>query len=255
MALTKVTSGVRTIASGEVVTASIADANVTGAKVAMGSDARGDILFRNASIYARLAAGTAGAQLQTGGAGADPSWVVSTPWIPLQRIVSTGVAAYSFTTGLSATYRDILLSGYLVPVTDDVQLWMRTSTNAGGAYDAGSTDYEYSNHSMFAASSTTETSTGAPQILVGGGAGATAAVGNAASEHISFNIESRVMAVAALKTTFSYDSMLVNSVPGVTATRGGGYRDSAADVDGLQLLFESGNIASGDVTMYGRKPT
>lgn len=35
---------------------------------------RGDILFRNATLAARLAASTAGYLLQTNGAGADPSW-------------------------------------------------------------------------------------------------------------------------------------------------------------------------------------
>jgi hypothetical protein len=36
---------------------------------------RGDIIFRNATTMARLGATTAGYLLQTGGAGADPSWV------------------------------------------------------------------------------------------------------------------------------------------------------------------------------------
>lgn len=35
---------------------------------------RGDLIFRNATTNARLAAGTAGYLLQTNGAGADPSW-------------------------------------------------------------------------------------------------------------------------------------------------------------------------------------
>ena len=48
--------------------------SVTGAKIAMGSDARGDILFRNATVYARLGAGTAGQVLRTEGAAADPTW-------------------------------------------------------------------------------------------------------------------------------------------------------------------------------------
>lgn len=36
---------------------------------------QGDILYRNATAWVRLAAGTAGQVLQTGGAGANPSWV------------------------------------------------------------------------------------------------------------------------------------------------------------------------------------
>lgn len=40
----------------------------------VGSAAQGDILYRNASAWTRLAAGTAGQELRTAGAGADPAW-------------------------------------------------------------------------------------------------------------------------------------------------------------------------------------
>lgn len=55
-------------------TAQIADNAVTGAKIAMGSDARGDILYYNGTDYARLPPGTSGQYLKTNGAGADPAW-------------------------------------------------------------------------------------------------------------------------------------------------------------------------------------
>lgn len=38
-------------------------------------EAQGDIIYRGASAYARLAAGTAGSILQSGGAAANPSWI------------------------------------------------------------------------------------------------------------------------------------------------------------------------------------
>jgi hypothetical protein len=41
----------------------------------VGSAAQGDILYRGASGWTRLPAGTAGQLLQTGGAGANPSWL------------------------------------------------------------------------------------------------------------------------------------------------------------------------------------
>lgn len=62
------------IATGAVQTAKIQDGAVTGAKIAMGSDAHGDILFRGASAYERLAAGTAGQALKSAGSGADAYW-------------------------------------------------------------------------------------------------------------------------------------------------------------------------------------
>lgn len=39
------------------------------------SEAQGDIIYRGASAYSRLAAGTAGSFLQTGGSGQNPTWV------------------------------------------------------------------------------------------------------------------------------------------------------------------------------------
>lgn len=44
----------------------------------IGSAAQGDILYREASAWARLAAGTSGNFLQTQGAGANPQWAAST---------------------------------------------------------------------------------------------------------------------------------------------------------------------------------
>lgn len=41
----------------------------------IGSAAQGDILYRNATVWARLATGAAGELLKSGGAGANPAWV------------------------------------------------------------------------------------------------------------------------------------------------------------------------------------
>jgi len=41
------------------------------------SESQGDIIYRGASAYARLGAGTAGGFLQTGGAGQNPTWVTT----------------------------------------------------------------------------------------------------------------------------------------------------------------------------------
>lgn len=57
-----------------VLTANIDDNAVSGAKIAMGADVHGDVLFYNGTDYVRLPPGTAGFVLQTQGAGADPSW-------------------------------------------------------------------------------------------------------------------------------------------------------------------------------------
>ena len=52
----------------------IANNAVTGAKIALGSDTQGDVMYYNGTDWARLGAGTVGQYLATGGAGANPSW-------------------------------------------------------------------------------------------------------------------------------------------------------------------------------------
>ena len=84
MATTKVTSSVRTIATGEVVTASIADDAITLAKMAPGTD--GNLITYDASGNpAHVSTGTSGQVLTSQGAGAAP--VFSTcQWVARRNI-------------------------------------------------------------------------------------------------------------------------------------------------------------------------
>lgn len=66
--------GTTALKSSSVTTAKINDNAVSGAKIAMGSDAQGDILYYDGTDYTRLGAGTSGQFLKTNGAGANPSW-------------------------------------------------------------------------------------------------------------------------------------------------------------------------------------
>ena len=59
-------------ADGSIDTAHLADNAITGAKIAMTSDARGDILYYNGPDYARLAKGSSGTVLKMGAN--DPAW-------------------------------------------------------------------------------------------------------------------------------------------------------------------------------------
>ena len=55
-------------------TAMIQDNAVDGEKIAMGSDAQGDFIYYSGTDYVRLATGTVGQAILSGGAGANPSW-------------------------------------------------------------------------------------------------------------------------------------------------------------------------------------
>jgi hypothetical protein len=58
----------------QLASAGVANNSVDGSKIAMGSDAQGDILYYNGTDYARLGFGTSGYFLKTQGTGANPAW-------------------------------------------------------------------------------------------------------------------------------------------------------------------------------------
>ena len=78
-----------TPADGSVTTAKLGTNSVDGTKIAMGSDAAGDILYHGATDYARLAKGTA-AQVLTMNAGATaPEWAAAAGGGKVVQVVNT----------------------------------------------------------------------------------------------------------------------------------------------------------------------
>ena len=68
---------------------------------------RGDVMFRNATTNARLAAGTAGRFLQTQGASADPTWeLVADASVATPGSAAAGVNASKIKADLSGSYPD-----------------------------------------------------------------------------------------------------------------------------------------------------
>jgi hypothetical protein len=78
----------------------------------IGSAAQGDILFRGATAWQRLAAGVAGQVLQANGAGADPTWVTpSSSGSDVLASVSAGAAAtLSISVGSLTAYRQLYIT-------------------------------------------------------------------------------------------------------------------------------------------------
>ena len=63
-----------TVADGSITTTKLADNAVTGAKIALGSDAAGDIMYNNGTDYVRLAKGSANEVLQINSGATAPEW-------------------------------------------------------------------------------------------------------------------------------------------------------------------------------------
>lgn len=97
----------------------------------VGSAARGDILYRGASTWTRLGAGTSGRFLRTNGTGADPSWNAA----PVETAVIT--ANYTDSTG---TLGNVTGMSFSLAANERVTaifsgLWATQTTNSGFRYD------------------------------------------------------------------------------------------------------------------------
>jgi hypothetical protein len=76
----------------------------------IGSAAQGDILYRGASSWARLAAGTSGQFLKTTGAGSNPAWddVSTASMVLLDTFTVSGSSSYTSST-IPSTYRQLYI--------------------------------------------------------------------------------------------------------------------------------------------------
>ena len=103
---------------------------------------QGDIVYRDGSGLARLAAGTSGQVLQTGGSGANPSWTTMTS--DMVQIVSAdgnGTGVQAFDSCFSSTYENYRIYASIV-TQNTTQVYMRLQNASNteqqtGYYGAG----------------------------------------------------------------------------------------------------------------------
>lgn len=221
----------------------------------IGSAAQGDVLYRGSSGWKRLGTGTSGQFLKSGGAGVDLSWGSPTGGLTL---LTSGTVSSSSSLSLVLTsytsYRGLrfVLTGF-VPETDDVRLTMRFSTNAGGVYDYGASDYSFVVHgydsdsqprNMYAQTATTITVLGDDAVGTG----------------VSFaNSEGGCTAIVdifdqtntSLRPRAQWTGSYYMEIARLAIQQGSGMRLTAQDTDAIQFRFSSGNIKSGKYAVYG----
>ena len=105
---------------------------------------QGDLLYRDGSGIQRLAAGTAGQVLQTGGAGANPSWTaVSSDFVKIAtHTISSGVNEVIFDNVFTSTYRNykFIIDNLNFSVTNNN---MRVNLRTGGASGSDDTSFNF----------------------------------------------------------------------------------------------------------------
>ena len=98
---------------------------------------QGDILYRDGSGLQRLAAGTNGQVLKTGGAGANPSWgTLSSDWVKLHTETTSGAVTSISVDGHYSS--DYLIYKYFLfnPSGSSTQNWIKSRFNFGGSADS-----------------------------------------------------------------------------------------------------------------------
>jgi len=208
---------------------------------------RGSILYGNASgDTARLAKGGAGTVLTSDGT--DISWAAGGGGGGTEFIASSGAissaATVDFTQFDSSAYDSYAFHFIdVLPATDGSRLQAQTSPDTSShVYDTGSSDYILTLGATGTSNVGRLLDTSSIGGLVNEGANITVAVLN---PHTSTHTKVVVTdGVITLTNAVSY---------GAPALARGFVRLAAAQVNAIRFSFNFGNVASGEITMYGIK--
>lgn len=153
--------------------------------------------------------------------------------------IASAQATLSIT--IPAGYKSVHLRFHnFVPVTDGVQLYLRVAV--GGVYQSGVADYRWQQN--VSSSATQDASDSEIELTLNSG--------NAAGEHCwgtidIFNPDD----TTGPKDVAALGGYLNTGGSTLTFADSGAYIGSNSAINGLQLLFSSGNIASGVYALYG----
>jgi hypothetical protein len=239
-------------------TAALFDLTAAGRALLDDADAAAQRTTLGLGSAATLTAGTGANNLvQLDGSGAlpavDGSQLTGLAAVPIAQATASSDATIEFTAFDSAKYDGYFWEFINVkPATDDVALFVRTSTNGGSTYDNGASDYAWFVTGWLGAGNDNSADAADTGMRLTLGASSGFAIGNGAADPgISGTLRVYGPDNTAVNTQFvgqfvykpvSYNAGVVNFA---------GARLAAADVDAIQFFMASGNIASGKIIMYG----
>jgi len=159
----------------------------------------------------------------------------------------SSASSVDITSVISATYDRYEIHFWLRPVSDGDTLLVRTDTSNGASFDNGASDYSYSGAHVSGTSTpvAVNSSIGFTALALGVG------VGNATNEGVAGQIHVRFLGSASMFPIISWQVEGLDGSTVMWANFGGGSRRSAAAINALRLVFNAGNIASGNVRVYG----
>ena len=169
--------------------------------------------------------------------------------------LSGAVATVDFASGIGAGYAAYLLLGVGITLaSDDAELHLRVSQDAGATWKSGASEYDFRLFGDDGNANINRASSGDAKIVLAGGAGATFAVGNATGEGVSFRATIGRPSVAGIHKLIEVESAWIAAVGDPYWFRGAGrYKGNTNAIDGLRVLAETGNIAAGAFRLYGSR--
>ncbi len=170
-------------------------------------------------------------------------------WDLLETVVASGDASIDIINLSSKHFLYRFVWSGLQASSDNDTLYLRTDANNGASFDAGSSDYKWSNHIVTCETSPTHSFTGDvsdAEIQLGG----TALWGANANELMDAVVTLFNPSVTE-ETKILWQYTMIDGAGTGLAMFGGGIRLSAALVDAVQFIFNTGNIAVGTLKIYG----
>jgi len=169
----------------------------------------------------------------------------------IQTQTASSSAQIDFTTGLDDTYDAFVFHlSNVIPATDDVELWIRAGTGAGPTYQTA--NYRWA---------VGMTSNGGSAIHAGSAAGssivltsnaASDSIGNAAGEAGWDGVVRFSNPDGSVYKMFSFNGAYTRADGSIIPVAGAGaYVGATSAITGVRFMMETGNIASGRISLYG----
>lgn len=213
-------------------------------------NADGELLIGQATgrpAGATLTAGSANVTITNGANSITLATVdSSSQWVKISSATASSSSSIDFT-GLSSTYEayKVIISGLTSSSNRDT-LYFRTSTDNGSSYDSGGSDYQWGYLETSTSSNSAKTDTSDSEIHL---------TDNEHGDQSNETADLEVTIYDPSATTFTKINWSCMMTDDSSATRraynGGGYRESAADVDAIRFIMSTGNIATGEFILYG----
>lgn len=163
----------------------------------------------------------------------------------------SGASSADFTSSFGNHKAHVFVLHNVIPAADDVELFLRTSSDGGSTWDSGASDYEWSADIVRGDGTSAVVSTENDAKIIAAESGSTAGVGSAAGEDgVSGTVKVYGTGLAK-RTMVTGEVTLMNRDGNQVGFDLNARRDAAEDVTGVRFLFNTTNIESGTIEHYG----